>query len=128
LAGIEAAAAAGLAPVKINMVVKRGANDHQVVDLARRFRGTGHIVRFIEYMDVGNTNGWRIAEVFSGNENLATIREQWDLQPIEPDYLGEVANRWRYADGAGEIGVITSVSAPFCGSCTRARIAANGML
>lgn len=126
LEAIDAAAAAGLSPVKIDMVVKRGVNDRGVVDMARHFRGTGHIVRFIEYMDVGNTNGWRLDEVVSGREILDAIGTEWPVEPAQPNYFGEVAERWRYVDGGGEIGVITSVSQPFCGSCTRARLSAEG--
>jgi GTP 3',8-cyclase len=128
LEGIAAAAAAGLAPVKINMVVKRGVNDHGVLPMARHFRGSGHIVRFIEYMDVGNSNGWRLDDVVSADEILALIDAESPLEPIAPDYLGEVAGRWRYRDGGGEIGVIASVSRPFCGDCTRARMSADGSL
>jgi cyclic pyranopterin phosphate synthase len=128
LEAIDAAAEAGLTPVKIDVVVKRGVNDAGVVDLARAFRGTGHIVRFIEYMDVGNSNGWRVDDVVSGRELLDRLRSEWPLVPADPAYFGEVAERWRYADGAGEIGIITSVTQPFCGSCTRARLAANGEL
>jgi GTP 3',8-cyclase len=128
LRAIDNAAAAGLAPVKIDAVVKRGMNDHEIIPLARRFRGTGHIVRFIEYMDVGNTNAWQMPEVVPGREVLATIAAQWPVEPVEPQYFGEVAERWRYADGAGEIGIITSVTRPFCGSCTRARLSAAGEL
>src|SRR6185503_12431217 len=128
LAGIEAAAAAGLAPVKINMVVKRGANDHQVVDMARHFRGTGHIVRFIEYMDVGSTNGWRMDDVVPSAEIVARIGAAFPLAAVGPNYPGEVAERWRYTDGAGEIGVISSVTQAFCASCTRARLSTDGHL
>jgi len=128
LRAIDVAADAGLAPIKIDAVVKRGLNDHEIIPLARRFRGTGHIVRFIEYMDVGNTNSWQMNEVVPGREVLAAIAAEWPLEPIEPAYFGEVAERWRYADGAGEIGVITSVTQPFCGSCTRARLSAAGEL
>jgi cyclic pyranopterin phosphate synthase len=128
LAAIDAAANAGLAPVKIDVVVKRGVNDEGIVDIARRFRGTGHIVRFIEYMDVGNSNGWRLTEVVPGAEVLERLRREWDIVPADANYFGEVAERWRYADGAGEIGIVTSVTRPFCGSCTRARLAANGQL
>src|SRR5262245_57279337 len=128
LDAIDAAAEAGLAPIKIDMVVKRGTNDTSVVEMARHFRGTGHIVRFIEFMDVGNTNGWRIDDVGSGAEILDSIRRQWDVEPAERNYFGEVAERWRYVDGAGEIGIITSVTQPFCGSCTRARLSADGHL
>jgi GTP 3',8-cyclase len=96
------------------------------VPLARHFRGTGHILRFIEYMDVGNTNGWRMEDVVSGREILDMLQREWPLVPAEPHYFGEVAERWTYADGAGEIGIITSVTQPFCGTCTRARLAADG--
>jgi cyclic pyranopterin phosphate synthase len=128
LEGIAAAAAAGLAPVKINMVVKRGMNDHGILPMARHFRGSGHIVRFIEYMDVGNSNGWRLDDVVSADEILAVVDAEFPLEPIAPDYLGEVATRWRYRDGAGELGMIASVSRPFCGDCTRARMSADGLL
>jgi GTP 3',8-cyclase len=121
LAGIDAAAAVGLTPVKINMVVKRGVNDRRVPEMAERFRGTGHIVRFIEYMDVGTTNGWRMDDVVPTAEIIAAINERWPLAPVQPNYPGEVASRYRYRDGAGEIGVIASVTQPFCGACTRAR-------
>jgi cyclic pyranopterin phosphate synthase len=128
LRGIEAAAAAGLAPIKINAVVQHGVNDHLVVDLARHFRGSGHIVRFIEYMDVGNTNRWRTEQVESAREIVRRIDAVFPLEPVEPNYHGEVAERWRYRDGAGEIGVIASVSQPFCGACTRARLSPEGRL
>lgn len=126
LDAIDAAAEAGLAPVKIDMVVKRGINDGGIVDMARRFRGSGHIIRFIEYMDVGNSNGWRLHDVVPASEILDRVRAEWPIEPAEPNYFGEVAERWRYADGEGEIGVIASVSQPFCGSCTRARLSAEG--
>jgi len=113
-------------PVKIDAVVKRGMNDAHVVELARRFRGTPHIVRFIEYMDVGNTNRWRSEDVVSGREILDALQREWPLVPADANYFGEVAERWLYADGAGEVGIITSVTQPFCGSCTRARLSANG--
>ena len=128
LDGIEAASAVGLSPIKVNMVVKRGVNDDSVVGMARHFRGSGHIVRFIEYMDVGTTNGWRLDDVVSGAEIVAKIAAEFPLEPVEANYQGEVANRYRYLDGAGEIGVITSVSQPFCGDCSRARISAEGKL
>jgi cyclic pyranopterin phosphate synthase len=128
LRAIDAAAAAGLTPIKIDMVVVRGLNEASVVDVARRFRGTGHIVRFIEYMDVGNTNGWRMADVVSGADMRAMIEREFPLLAAEPNYRGEVAQRWRYADGQGEIGIITSVTQPFCGDCTRMRISAAGEL
>ena len=128
LQAIDDAGRAGLSPVKINMVVKRGVNDHEVVPMAERFRGTGHIVRFIEYMDVGNTNGWRMDDVVSAREIVDTIGHAYPLNAVEPNYPGEVARRWRYADGAGEIGVIASVTKPFCGACSRARLSAEGKL
>jgi cyclic pyranopterin phosphate synthase len=128
LTGIEAAAAAGLKPIKVNMVVKRGVNDQGVVDMAEHFRGTGHIVRFIEYMDVGTTNGWRLADVVPAVEIVRRVSARFPLEPVDADYPGEVARRWRYIDGAGEIGVITSVTQPFCSTCTRARISADGQL
>jgi cyclic pyranopterin phosphate synthase len=128
LAGIEAAAAAGLAPIKVNMVVKRGVNEESVLPMARYFHGSGHIVRFIEYMDVGHTNGWRLDEVVPAAEIVAAIDKELPLEPLEPNYAGEVARRYRYTDGAGEIGVIASVTQPFCGACTRARLSAEGRL
>ncbi|HJW96250.1 MAG TPA: GTP 3',8-cyclase MoaA [Thermoanaerobaculia bacterium] len=128
LRAIDHAAEAGLTPVKIDAVIKRGMNEREIVPLARRFRGTGHIVRFIEYMDVGNTNSWRMDEVVPGREVLAAISAEWPLEPVEPAYFGEVAERFRYVDGAGEVGIITSVTQPFCGSCTRARLSAAGEL
>jgi cyclic pyranopterin phosphate synthase len=128
LDGIEAATAAGLAPVKINMVVKRGVNEDEVVAMARRFRGSGHIVRFIEYMDVGTSNGWRMDEVVPSSEVLRYIAEEFPLEPLDANYTGEVAERWRYRDGQGEIGVISSVSQAFCRECTRARLSTEGKL
>ena len=128
LAGIEAAAAARLGPIKINMVVKRGVNEDGVVPMARYFRGSGHIVRFIEYMDVGHSNGWRMDEVVPAAEIVALIDAELPLVPVAPNYPGEVVERWRYSDGSGEIGVITSVTRPFCGGCTRARLSADGKL
>ena len=128
LQAIDHACEAGLSPIKINMVVKRGANEHEVVPMAERFRGTGHIVRFIEFMDVGSTNGWRLDDVMSAREIVETIGNVHPLVPMEPNYRGEVARRWRYADGAGEIGVIASVTQPFCGTCSRARLSAEGKL
>ena len=127
LAGIDAAAEAGL-PVKVNVVVKRGLNEGSVVDIARRFRGTGHAVRFIEFMDVGATNGWRLDDVVPAAEIVAAIGAEFPLEPVEAAYRGEVAQRYRYRDGAGEIGVIASVTQPFCGDCTRARLSADGKL
>ena len=126
--GIEAAAAAGMAPIKINMVVKRGTNDGHVLAMAERWRGTGHIVRFIEYMDVGSTNGWRMDDVVPSAEIVKLIGARWPLEPVEPDYRGEVAERWRYRDGAGEIGVISSVTQAFCRDCNRLRLSAEGSL
>jgi len=128
LDGIEAAAAGGLAPVKVNAVVRRGVNDHTVVDMARHFRHTGHVVRFIEYLDVGTTNGWRLDEVVPAAEILAMIAAEFPLEPIYPTYRGEVARRYRYKDGAGEVGVIASVTRPFCSDCTRLRLSADGKL
>ncbi|MCC6662709.1 MAG: GTP 3',8-cyclase MoaA [Polyangiaceae bacterium] len=126
LAGIEAAARAGLRPVKVNCVVRRGVNDHGIVDLARHFKGSGHVLRFIELMDVGATNGWRMDQVVSGAEIVEKISRELPLEPDAPSYRGEVAKRWRYTDGSGEIGVITSVTSPFCGDCSRARLSAEG--
>jgi len=128
LDAIDAASDAGLDPIKIDVVVKRGENDGSIVAMARRFRGTGHILRFIEYMDVGNTNGWRMTDVVSAREIAERIAEHWPIEPLNPNYFGEVAERWRYLDGAGEIGIISSVTQPFCGSCTRARLSADGKL
>ena len=128
LRAIDAASAAGLAPVKVNMVVKRGGNEEQIVPMARHFRGSGHIVRYIEYMDVGSSNGWELADVVPAREIVERINERYPLESIGANYPGEVANRWRYRDGAGEIGVIASVSQPFCGGCTRARLSAEGRL
>jgi GTP 3',8-cyclase len=126
LEGIDAALAAGLAPVKVNVVIKGGLNEDSVLPMARHFRGTGVVLRFIEYMDVGHTNGWRLDDVVPAAEIVATIDAELPLEPVEPAYRGEVANRWRYRDGSGEIGVISSVTQPFCGDCTRARLSADG--
>ena len=128
LAGIEVAEAAGLGPIKLNMVVKRGWNEHAILPMARRFRGTGRILRFIEYMDVGHSNGWRLDEVITADEILSTIAAEFPVEPMAPTKAGEVAERFRYADGGGEIGVIASVSRPFCGDCNRARLSADGQL
>ena len=128
LEGIEAAAAAGLAPVKVNMVVRRGLNEESILPMARYFRERGHVLRFIEYMDVGSTNGWRLNDVVPAAELVAAIDAAMPLEPVEPTYRGEVANRWRYQDGSGEVGVIASVTQPFCGDCTRARLSAEGSL
>jgi len=126
LEGIDAAAAAGLAPIKINMVVKRGMNEGSIVPMARRFRGSGHVVRFIEFMDVGATNGWRMDDVVTAAEIVRTIGREFPLEPVVPNYTGEVAERWRYVDGAGEVGVIASVTQAFCRDCTRARLSTDG--
>jgi cyclic pyranopterin phosphate synthase len=128
LAGIAAAKAAGLGPIKINMVVKRGTNDHEILPMARHFRGTGHVLRFIEYMDVGATNGWRMDEVLPSAEVIARIHAQLPLVPLEPAAPGETAQRWAYADGDGEVGVISSVTQAFCGDCNRARLSTEGQL
>jgi cyclic pyranopterin phosphate synthase len=127
LEGIDAAAAAGL-PVKVNAVVKRDANDGDVLALADHFRGSGHVLRFIEYMDVGSTNGWRLGDVVSAEEIVRTISERWALEPVAPERPDATARRWRYLDGAGEIGVVASVTQPFCGGCSRARLSAEGRL
>jgi cyclic pyranopterin phosphate synthase len=127
LEGIDAAADAGL-PVKVNMVVKRGVNEQSVLPMARFFRERGHILRFIEYMDVGSSNGWRLDDVVPAAEIVAIVDAELPVEPAEPNYQGEVARRWRYRDGSGEIGVIASVTQPFCGDCTRARLSAEGRL
>jgi molybdenum cofactor biosynthesis enzyme MoaA len=127
LDGIDAAAAAGM-PVRVNAVIKRGLNEHSILEMAAHFRGTGHTLRFIEYMDVGTTNGWRLDDVVPAAEIVERISAQFPLEPVDPDYRGEVAKRWRYADGGGEVGVISSVTQPFCGDCTRSRISAEGRL
>ena len=128
LEGIEAAAAAGLTPIKINMVVKRGLNEQSIVPMARFFRGTGHVLRFIEFMDVGHTNGWRLDDVVPAAEVIRILSAEFPLEPMDRDYRGEVALRWRYADGAGEVGVIASVTQALCSDCTRARLSADGKL
>jgi len=128
LAGIAAAQEAGLTPIKINAVVKRGVNEASVLPLARHFRGTRHVIRFIEFMDVGNTNGWRMDDVVTADELLTQIATEFPLEAIPAAYPGEVASRYRYKDGGGEVGVIASVTRPFCGSCTRARLSADGKL
>jgi cyclic pyranopterin phosphate synthase len=128
LEAIDAGAAAGLTPVKINCVVQRGVNDHTIVDLARHFRGTGHVVRFIEFMDVGTLNGWDMSQVVTAAEIIDMISAEFPLEPIGANYVGEVAKRWRYTDGSGEIGIIASVSQPFCGDCSRARLSTEGKL
>jgi cyclic pyranopterin phosphate synthase len=126
--GIDAAAAAGLEPVKINMVVKRGVNDGGILAMAERWRGTGHIMRFIEFMDVGSTNGWRMDDVVPSAEVVRRISQRWKLEPVGANYAGEVAERWRYVDGGGEIGVISSVTQAFCASCNRMRLSTEGSL
>jgi GTP 3',8-cyclase len=128
LAGIDAALAAGLDPVKVNVVVKRGLNEDGILPMAQHFHGTGVVLRFIEYMDVGHTNGWRLDDVVPAAEIVAAVDAELPLEPVEPAYRGEVANRWRYRDGGGEIGVISSVTQPFCGDCTRARLSADGQV
>ena len=128
LGGIAAAERAGFSGIKINCVVQKGVNDHAILDLARHFRGTGHIVRFIEYMDVGTRNGWKLDEVMSAQEILHRIDQAMPLEAVDSNYVGEVARRYRYQDGSGEIGVITSVSQPFCGDCSRARLTTDGRL
>ena len=128
LEGIAAAEEAGLTPIKINVVVQRGVNDHQVLDVLEHFRGSEHIVRLIEFMDVGNRNGWRIDEVVPSKELYDRIHERWPLRAIGRNYTGEVANRYSYLDGQGEIGFISSITEPFCGNCNRARLSADGVL
>jgi cyclic pyranopterin phosphate synthase len=128
LRGIEAAEQAGLHPIKINMVVKRGVNESSVLPMVRYFRERGHILRFIEFMDVGHTNGWRLDDVVPARELVATIDAEFPLEPLEANYQGEVANRYRYRDGAGELGLIASVTQPFCADCSRARLSADGKL
>jgi cyclic pyranopterin phosphate synthase len=128
LQAIDHAASVGLSPVKINMVVKRGLNDSSILPMARYFRGSGHIVRFIEYMDVGTTNGWRLDDVVPAAKIAETIDTELPIEPARPNYPGEVARRWRYRDGGGEIGIISSVTQPFCRGCTRARLSAEGSL
>ncbi len=128
LQAIDHAASVGLSPVKINMVVKRGLNDSSILPMARYFRGSGHILRYIEYMDVGTTNGWRLDDVVPAAEIAATIDTELPIEPASPNYPGEVASRWRYRDGGGEIGIISSVTQPFCRGCTRARLSAEGSL
>jgi cyclic pyranopterin phosphate synthase len=128
LEGIAAAREAGLAPIKVNMVVQRGVNDHQILPMAEHFRGSGIVLRFIEYMDVGATNGWRMDEVLPSAELLRRLQAVWPLEPLEPSAPGETAERWRYADGAGEIGLISSVTQAFCGDCNRARLSTEGKL
>jgi cyclic pyranopterin phosphate synthase len=126
LEGIEAAAAADLKPIKVNMVVKRGVNEDSILPMAKYFRKAGHILRFIEYMDVGTTNAWRLDDVVLAKQIIAAIHAEFPLEPLEPSYRGEVARRYRYQDGSGEIGVIASITQAFCGDCTRARLSADG--
>ena len=128
LAGLDAAHRAGLSPIKINVVVERGMNDHTVMNLLEHFRGSGHIVRLIEYMDVGNRNGWRMEQVVPSRELLEQIVQRWPLRRVDKNYPGEVARRYEYLDGQGEIGFISSVTEPFCGDCSRARLSADGVL
>jgi cyclic pyranopterin phosphate synthase len=128
LEGIEAAREAGLTPIKINMVVRRGLNEDSILPMARYFHGTDFILRFIEYMDVGSSNGWQLDDVIPASEIIAALNAEMPVEPIEQNYRGEVSNRWRYADGSGEIGIIASVTQPFCGDCTRARLSAEGKL
>ena len=128
LDAIDVAAAAGLGPIKVNAVIQRGVNEHAVIDMAKHFKGTGHIVRFIEYMDVGNTNGWRLDDVVSAAEMIEQINQAHPVEAVPPNYPGEVASRFRYLDGEGEVGVIASVTKPFCGACTRARVSAEGSM
>jgi len=128
LRGIEAAERAGLSPIKINVVVQRGVNDHTVIDLLDHFRGSGHIVRLIEFMDVGNRNGWRMDQVVPSQQLFDDVVRRWPLQSADKSYPGEVARRYTYVDGGGEIGFISSVTEPFCGDCSRARLSADGML
>lgn len=128
LEGIDAAEAAGLTPIKINVVVQRGVNDHTVLDLLEHFRGSGHIVRLIEFMDVGNRNGWRLDQVVPSRQLLELVRTRWQIRRMDQSYPGEVARRYEYMDGQGEIGFISSVTEPFCGACSRARLSADGML
>jgi cyclic pyranopterin phosphate synthase len=128
LGAIQTAAEVGLSPIKINCVVQKGVNDHTIVDLARHFQGTGHIVRYIEYMDVGNRNGWRSEHVVPADEIIARIDAEMPLEPTESNYQGEVAKRYRYKDGSGEIGIIASVTKPFCGDCTRVRLSTDGKI
>ena len=128
LDAIDAAAAIGFKPIKVNAVIKRDVNDQHIVDMARRFKGSGHILRFIEYMDVGASNGWRMDDVIPSTDVIARIHAEFPLEPIDPNYPGEVAERWRYVDGSGEVGVISSVTQAFCATCTRARLSTEGKL
>jgi len=128
LEGMDAAQQVGLEPIKVNMVVKRGINEKSILPMARFLRGKGYILRFIEYMDVGHTNGWRMDDMVSAKEIISIINADMPLEPLDPNYTGEVAERWRYKDGSGEVGVIASVTQPFCRDCNRARLSAEGKL
>jgi cyclic pyranopterin phosphate synthase len=128
LDGIDAAKQAGLSPIKVNVVLKRGMNDQEILPMARYFQRSGHILRFIEYMDVGDCNGWRLNDVVPAAEVIKKIHAELPIEPIDKNYKGEVANRWRYCDGSGEVGVIASVTQPFCRDCNRARLSADGRL
>jgi GTP 3',8-cyclase len=128
LRGIDEAQRVGLGPIKVNMVVKRGVNDHEIVPLARHFRGSGIILRFIEFMDVGSSNGWRMDDVLPSAQVLERLNAVYPLQSLQPNAIGETAERWRYADGAGEIGLISSVTQAFCRDCNRARLSTEGQL
>ncbi|HEX7954893.1 MAG TPA: GTP 3',8-cyclase MoaA [Burkholderiales bacterium] len=128
LEGIDEADRVGLRPIKVNMVVKRGTNDHSVIEMARFFKDSGHILRFIEFMDVGHTNGWKMAHVVPSRELVSRIHAEFPVEPVDPNYVGEVAERWRYKDGSGEVGFISSVTQAFCKDCTRARLSAEGSL
>jgi cyclic pyranopterin phosphate synthase len=128
LDAIDAADAAGLNPIKINTVVRRGWNEDQIIPLIERFRGTGHTVRFIEFMDVGTLNSWDLEEVVPSSQLVELLSQRWEMEPVDPNYAGEVASRYRFTDGGGEVGFISSVSAPFCGDCTRLRLSAEGRI
>jgi cyclic pyranopterin phosphate synthase len=128
LEGLEAARAAGLWPIKVNMVVKRGVNEDSILPMAHFFKGTGIVLRFIEYMDVGATNGWRLDDVVGAAEIVQQVNAELPIEPVDPNYKGEVAQRYKYLDGTGEIGIISSVTQPFCGDCTRARLSSEGLL
>jgi len=128
LSGIAGASSEGLAPIKVNVVVKRGVNEGSILPMVRFFRGTGHVVRFIEYMDVGHSNGWRLDDVVPAREIVARIAAEMPIDPVEPNYVGEVAERWRHRDGSGEFGIIASVTQPFCRDCSRVRLSADGQL
>ncbi len=127
-AGIDAAVKLGFVPIKINTVLQKGVNDQEILELAKFAKNNGHIIRFIEYMDVGNINSWRMDEVVTAQEIIEVISSEWGIKPIDKNYKGEVANRYRYLDGSGEFGIISSVTQPFCGACTRARLSADGKI